>query len=71
MAIRDSGRRLRLRQTDRVPPDADVVDYDELSEREQAVVRELAGGPWTAPEPEQLDDGDVVRFTEYYRVRAR
>ena len=71
MSLRDTGRRLRLRRTGRVPPDARVRHYDELDDEEQGVVRELAGGPWTAPEPGDLDDGDVVKFTDYYRVRSR
>ncbi|MES3161394.1 MAG: hypothetical protein PPP55_07455 [Halorubrum sp.] len=71
MAIREGGRRMRLRRTGTVPSDARVRDYDELSDDAQSTVVELAGGPWTAPEPGELDDGDVVRFTEYYLVRAR
>ncbi|ELZ47132.1 hypothetical protein C464_09382 [Halorubrum coriense DSM 10284] len=45
--------------------------YDELDEEEQSVVRELAGEPWTAPEIGDLDDGDVVKFTDYYQIRSR
>jgi hypothetical protein len=71
MSLRDTGRRLRLRRTGRVPTDARVRHYDELDDDEQAVVRELAGAPWTAPETGDLDDGDVVKFTDYFRVRAR
>ncbi|MFC7323115.1 hypothetical protein ACFQMF_00825 [Halorubrum rutilum] len=71
MSIRESGRRLRLRRTGRIPPDARVRHYDELGEEAQVLVRELAGRPRTAPEPGELDDGDVVKFTDYYRVRAR
>ena len=71
MSLRDTGRRLRLRRTGRVPPDARVRHYDELDDEEQGVVRELAGGPWTAPETGDLDDGDVVKFTDYYLIRAR
>ncbi|ELZ39489.1 hypothetical protein C472_04223 [Halorubrum tebenquichense DSM 14210] len=35
------------------------------------MVRELAGKPWTAPEIGDLDDGDVVKFTDYYQIRSR
>ena len=66
MSLRDTGRRLRLRRTGRIPPDARVRHYDELDDDEQRVVRQLAGEPWTAP-----DDGYVVKFTDYYRVRSR
>ncbi|SFH62509.1 hypothetical protein SAMN04488066_11317 [Halorubrum aquaticum] len=71
MALRDEGRRMRLRRTGRVPPDARVRHYDELEEATQAAVAELAGRPRTAPESADLEDGDVVKFTDYYRIRAR
>ena len=71
MSLRDTGRRLRLRRTGRIPADARVRHYDELDDEEQGVVRELAGEPWTAPETGDLDDGDVVKFTDYYLVRSR
>jgi hypothetical protein len=71
MSLRDTGRRLRLRRTGRVPADARVRHYDELDDDEQGIVRELAGEPWTAPETGDLDDGDVVKFTDYYLVRSR
>ena len=71
MSIREQGRRTRLRRTGRVPPDAAVRHYDELGDDTQATVAELAGRPRTAPEPRDLDDGDVVKFTEYYVVRTR
>ncbi|MDZ5811889.1 hypothetical protein U4E84_11105 [Halorubrum sp. AD140] len=71
MPFRESGRRLRLRRTGHVPPDARVRHFDELNEDEQNMVSELAGRPWTAPETGDLDDGDVVKFTDYYQIRAR
>ena len=71
MSPRDTGRRLRLRRTGRVPPDARVRHYDELDDDEQGIVRELADVPWTAPETGDLADGDVVKFTDYYQVRSR
>ena len=71
MSLRDTGQRVRLRRTGRVPSDARVRHYDELDEEEQGVVRELAGRPWTAPETGELDDGDVVKFTDYYQIRSR
>jgi hypothetical protein len=54
-----------------IPSDARVCHYDELDEETQVTVRELAGRPQTAPEADDLDDGDVVKFTDYYEVRAR
>ncbi len=71
MSLREQGRRTRLRRTGRIPPDAEVRHFDELGDGTQAVVAELAGRPLTAPEPRDLDDGDVVKFTEYYEVRTR
>ncbi|OYR65200.1 hypothetical protein DJ79_15970 [Halorubrum ezzemoulense] len=50
MSLRDTGRRLRLRRTGRVPADARVRHYDELDDDEQEIVRELADEPQTAPE---------------------
>ncbi|WP_159484060.1 hypothetical protein [Halorubrum sp. JWXQ-INN 858] len=65
------GRRIRLRRTGTVPPNARVRHYDELSDDTQDAVVELAGRARTLPETADLDDGDVVKFTEYYLVRAR
>ena len=71
MTIRESGRRLRLRRTGRIPSDARVRHYDELGEDAQILVRKLADRPRTAPETGDLDDGDFVKFTDYYQVRTR
>jgi hypothetical protein len=71
MALRETGRRLRLRRTGWIPPGARVRHYDELGEDAQILVRELAGRPRTAPELDDLDDGDFVKFTDYYQVRTR
>jgi hypothetical protein len=71
MSIRETGRRLRLRRTGWIPPDTRVRHYDELEEDAQILVRELADGPRTAPDTVDLDDGEFVKFTEYYQVRAR
>ncbi len=71
MSLRESNRRMRLRRTGIIPADARVRHYDELGEETQVTVRELAGRPRTAPEADDLDDGDVVKFTDYYEVRAR
>jgi len=62
---------MRLRRTGRIPPEARVRHYDELGENAQILVSELAGRPRTAPETGDLDDGDVVKFTDYYQVRTR
>ncbi|WP_241686231.1 hypothetical protein [Halorubrum amylolyticum] len=71
MSLRETNRRMRLRRTGTVPADARVRHYDELDEETQVAVSELAGRPRTAPEAGDLDDGDVVKFTDYYEVRAR
>ncbi|WP_226929130.1 MULTISPECIES: hypothetical protein [Halorubrum] len=71
MPVRETNRRMRLRRTGRVPADTTVRHFDELADETQAVVAELADGPWTVPETTDLDDGDVVKYTEYFEVRAR
>lgn len=71
MSIRERRRRMRLRQTGWIPPDARVRHYDQLSDDTQATVAALANGSWTAPESADLDDGDVVKFTDYYQIRSR
>ncbi|SMO42893.1 hypothetical protein [Halorubrum cibi] len=62
---------MRLRRTGRVPSDARVRHYDELDERTQAVVPELADRPRTALESADLEDGDVVKFTDCSLIRTR
>ena len=71
MALRETGRRVRLRRTGWIPPNTRVRHYDELGEDAQILVRELADGPKTAPEHADLEDGDFVKFTDYYQVRSR
>ncbi len=71
MTFRETGRRVRLRRTGRIPADARVRHYDELDEATQIAIRELAGEPTTAPEVGDLRDGEFVKFTDYYQVRAR
>jgi len=71
MSLRETDRKIRLRRTGRVSVDTTVRHYDELDEETQVAVTELAGRPRTAPETDDLDDGDVVKFTDYYEVRAR
>jgi len=62
---------MRLRRTGTVPPDTRVRHYDELSDETQNAIYEIAGRPRTTPETGDLADGDVVKFTDYYLVRAR
>ncbi|MBP1923323.1 hypothetical protein J2751_002362 [Halorubrum alkaliphilum] len=71
MPIREQGRRMRLRRTGTILPEARIRHYDELGDDAQATVAELAGRPRTAAEASDLEDGDVVKFTDYYVVRAR
>jgi hypothetical protein len=71
MSVRETNRRMRLRRTGTIPADTTVRHFDELAAETQAAVAALAGGPWTAPEPADLDDGDVVKFTDYFKIRAR
>jgi len=62
---------MRLRRTEWIRPDARVRHFDELSDRTQDAVFEIADEPRTVPEAADLEDGDVVKFTDYYQVRAR
>jgi len=71
MSVRETGQRLRVRRTGWIQPGARVRHYDELDEDAQNVVRELAGRPRTAPAIDGLEDGDVVKFVDYYQIRAR
>jgi len=55
---------------DRVPADARVRHYDELDEGTQTYLESVARGHATDggnPDP-SLSPGDVVVFTDYYRV---
>lgn len=55
-----------------VPVDARVVHFDELDDPAQdRVVARAAHGVDTGPLPEGLEAGDVVVFTDYFRVVAR
>ncbi|MFD1571081.1 hypothetical protein [Halorubrum laminariae] len=69
--MRDTDRRIRIRRAGLISEDARVRHFDELDEDAQDAVRELAGRPQTGQEPTDLDDGDVVKFTDYYQIRAR
>jgi hypothetical protein len=71
MSLRETGRRVRVRRTGRIPPDASVRHYDELDEDAQIALRELAGRPRTAPAIDDLKDGEFVKYTNYYQVRTR
>ena len=69
--MRKTDRQIRIRRAGLIPDDARVRHFDELDEDAQAAVSELAGRPQTGQEPTDLDDGDVVKFTDYYQIRAR
>jgi hypothetical protein len=59
---------LTAQEVDEVPRTASVSDYDQLSENQQETVRRLAAGE--AVGGEAGFDGDVIRFTSYYRVNS-
>ncbi len=65
------GPRMRLRRTGTVPPEAGVRHFDELGDEAQDAVFEAADRAHTVPDTGDLDDGDVVKFTDYYLVRRR
>ncbi len=72
MAIGDtSGRTLTVGELDELPASADVRHFDELSHREQRrFLRLLEDGPVAADEG-LFTPGEIVVFTEYYRIRRR
>ncbi|MFC4357490.1 hypothetical protein ACFO0N_05935 [Halobium salinum] len=54
-----------------VPVDARVVHFDELDDAAQdRVVARAASGTDVGPLPDGLEAGDVVVFTDYFRVVA-
>jgi hypothetical protein len=55
-------------RTDWVQPEGRVRDYDELDDRTQQFFLSTAGDG-TVPAGHGLSQGDVVVFTDYYRVR--
>ena len=71
VTMRDTNKRIRVRRVGLIPDGARVRHFDELDEDAQIAVRELAGRPQTGRERTDLDDGDVVKFTEYYQIRSR
>jgi hypothetical protein len=71
MPLRETGRKLRLRRNGWIQPGARVRHFDELDEDAQNLVSDLAGRPQTVPEAADLEDGDVVIYTDYYQVRTR
>lgn len=67
------GSTYRLEQVGRVPEDATVCDYDELSDGVKQDVSAIAAGHETDVSVETTADQFVgecqfVKFTEYYRV---
>ncbi|GAB3694189.1 hypothetical protein [Halorubrum pallidum] len=67
----NTDKRIRIRRVGLIPDDTRVRHFDELDEDAQVAVRELAGRPQTGQALGDLDDGDVVKFTDYYQIRAR
>ena len=69
MALSEVGRQgTRLTPVETVRPDGDVVHVDQLSAAELDAL--LAGTAGDGSLPAGLDVGDVVVFTDYYRVDA-
>jgi len=62
--------RLAVRPATDIGPGATVRDYDELDERTKVALSGLRGEA-ASVEGVDLAEGDVVRFTAYYRVEAR
>jgi hypothetical protein len=55
-------------RTEQVPPGVRVRDYDELDDRTQEFFLSTAG-EGTVPPGFDLSQGDIVVFTDYYRVQ--
>ena len=61
-------RELRVSRTSAVPTDARVRHFDELDDVAQQYLVAVANGTTPTERPTDLSSGDVVVFTEYYRV---
>lgn len=66
------GPRLTIERVDGVPSEGRVHHYDELEERAKHRLPELEPGTQEVDEETHraLSGCDVVKFTEYYRLRA-
>ncbi|MFB6252776.1 MAG: hypothetical protein ABEI27_14025 [Halobellus sp.] len=51
-----------------VEPTDRILDVDQLSPRDRQEILDAVEGSNRAVDLQELDSGDVVRFTEYYRV---
>jgi len=73
MAVGDTAQSgLAVGTVEEVPADAHVRHFDELSHREQRrFLRLVEEGSVPREGDGALSPGDVVVFTEYYRVRRR
>ena len=71
MVVGDSSQaRLTVQRTRRVPPDATVRHFDELSAREQERFLSLVDRPSIGETtPPDCTEDEVVVYTDYYRVR--
>ncbi len=63
----ESGDRVRVTRTESVPEGSRVRHFDQLDERTQDAVASIDGAHAVFDAPE-LTTGDVVVFTDYYRV---
>ncbi|QDX40672.1 hypothetical protein [Salarchaeum sp. JOR-1] len=60
---------VRLERADAVPQDARVRDFDELdSDAQHALPGAVDGDPVTLDSPTALEDGEIVKYTGYYRI---
>jgi len=60
---------VRLERADGVPQDARVRDFDELdSDVQHALPGAVDGDPVTLDAPTTLEDGEIVKYTGYYRI---
>lgn len=57
-----------MTSAERVPENARVRHFDELEERTQRVLFDVAHNGASEERIPELADGDVVVFTDYYRV---
>ncbi|MFB6352633.1 MAG: hypothetical protein ABEJ92_00955 [Halobacteriales archaeon] len=74
-----TGERIEVERVETVPGGASVRHFDELAEPAKVVLPALVpgdGGTAACADAEVVDtlgdvDGDIVKFTDYYRVRRR
>lgn len=75
--VRMTNERIEFKRAESMPRDATVRHYDELGEAAKVLLPTLVSGDEYSASPAEAAvvdtfgdwDGDIVKFTEYYRIR--